>query len=74
MRLISHAKLTMKYFVQGPFSLSVKTLYIETNNPIIKGSEVTTDKIRTISQSLKLAHKDFIAAKVTISDEDLGLV
>ena len=31
------------------------------------------EEIRSISNSLKLTHKDFIAAKVTISDEDLGI-
>jgi uncharacterized tellurite resistance protein B-like protein len=43
-------------------------------NACKKTSFDETEEIRTISQSLKLAHKDFIAAKVTISDEDLGLV
>ncbi len=31
------------------------------------------EEIRRISEALKLSHKDFIAAKLTISDEDLGL-
>ena len=31
------------------------------------------EEIRRISESLKLSHDDFIAAKCTISDEDLGL-
>jgi uncharacterized tellurite resistance protein B-like protein len=43
-------------------------------NACKKTSFDETEEIRTISQSLKLAHKDFIAAKVTVSDEDLGLV
>ncbi len=43
-------------------------------NACKKTSYDETEEIRTISQSLKLTHKDFIAAKLTISDEDLGLV
>lgn len=43
-------------------------------NACKKTSFDETEEIRTISQSLKLTHKDFIAAKLTISDEDLGLV
>jgi len=43
-------------------------------NACEKTSFDETEEIKTISQSLKLTHKDFIAAKVTISDEDLGLV
>lgn len=38
-----------------------------------KTSNDEIEEIRKISQSLKLLHKDFIAAKLTISDEDLGI-
>lgn len=38
-----------------------------------KTSHDEIEQIRRISRSLKLDHKDFIAAKLTISDEDLGL-
>jgi len=38
-----------------------------------KVSNDEIEEIRRISQALKLTHKDFIAAKLTISDEDLGL-
>ncbi len=38
-----------------------------------KVSNEEIEEIRKISDALKLAHKDFIAAKLTISDEDLGL-
>lgn len=39
-----------------------------------KVSNDEIDQIRRISDALKLTHKDFIAAKLTISDEDLGLI
>ena len=39
-----------------------------------KTSHDEVEEIRRISNSLKLNHKDFIAAKVSISDEDLGIV
>jgi uncharacterized tellurite resistance protein B-like protein len=38
-----------------------------------KVSNDEIEEIRKISDALKLTHKDFIAAKLTISDEDLGL-
>ncbi len=38
-----------------------------------KVSNDEIEEIRRISGALKLTHKDFIAAKLTISDEDLGL-
>jgi len=38
-----------------------------------KVSNDEIEEIRKISGALKLTHKDFIAAKLTISDEDLGL-
>jgi len=38
-----------------------------------KVSNDEIEEIRKISNALKLTHKDFIAAKLTISDEDLGL-
>ncbi|MCD6394891.1 MAG: TerB family tellurite resistance protein [Planctomycetes bacterium] len=38
-----------------------------------KTSHDEVEEIRRIAESLKLQHKDFIAAKITISDEDLGL-
>jgi len=38
-----------------------------------KVSNEEIEEIRKISDALKLTHKDFIAAKLTISDEDLGL-
>lgn len=38
-----------------------------------KVSNDEIEEIRKISRALKLNHKDFIAAKLTISDEDLGL-
>ncbi len=38
-----------------------------------KVSNDEIEEIRKISGALKLSHKDFIAAKLTISDEDLGL-
>ena len=47
-------------------------LYIA--NASEKTSNDEVEEIRTISNSLKLTQKDFIAAKVTISDEDLGVV
>ena len=36
-------------------------------------SHEEVEEIRSISEALKLTHKDFIAAKITISDEDLGI-
>lgn len=38
-----------------------------------KVSNEEIEQIRRIADSLKLSHRDFIAAKLTISDEDLGL-
>jgi uncharacterized tellurite resistance protein B-like protein len=38
-----------------------------------KVSNDEIEEIRRISEALKLSHNDFIAAKLTISDEDLGL-
>ena len=43
-------------------------------NACKKTSHDETEEIRRIADSLKLSHQDFIAAKITISDEDLGLV
>ncbi len=43
-------------------------------NACKKTSYDETEEIRRISHSLKLSHQDFIAAKITISDEDLGIV
>jgi len=43
-------------------------------NACKKTSHDETEEIRRISHSLKLSHQDFIAAKITISDEDLGIV
>jgi uncharacterized tellurite resistance protein B-like protein len=43
-------------------------------NACNKTSHDEIEKIRRISDMLKLSHQDFIAAKITISDEDLGIV
>ena len=49
-------------------------LLFQIANACNKTSYDETEEIRRISHSLKLSHKDFIAAKITISDEDLGIV
>lgn len=38
-----------------------------------KTSHDEIEEIRRIAESIKLQHKDFIAAKITISDENLGI-
>lgn len=43
-------------------------------NACNKTSHDEIEEIRRISNFLKLSHQDFIAAKITISDEDLGIV
>lgn len=49
------------------------TFLFQIANACKKTSHDETEEIRRISNSLKLSHQDFIAAKITISDKDLGL-
>lgn len=49
------------------------TCLFQIANASEKTSHYETEEIKHIADSLKLSHNDFIQAKCTISDEDLGL-
>jgi uncharacterized tellurite resistance protein B-like protein len=76
MKGLDYFRLTRSFFECT--SLDERRSFLKCLFAVANASEKTShdevEEIRRISESLKLNHKDFIAAKVSISDEDLGIV